>query len=236
MKESIAEQLFDQQASSMISSLSCADLSFKLDSIDREGATEKNEDNLQLKNTKDDANSSQSQKKYKSNSNSLENVNTKSQQPQATPTESDKKEKKFKKRTPPKNSLSSPGNKSFKKNIKRFGYKFYKLCEYTNFEDRIEPNPIAKFKKLRVNKKFERKIIFKKNNTVYIVIKKKRLENKKGFENDFLFNSLGNSNEGEEKPNFDEIAANINFNHSPQIYISDEVKDTLVHLTINCTD
>ena len=138
--------------------------------------------------------------------------------------------KKIKKKTPRKKRLRSFVNKSFKKNIKRFRCKFYKLDEYANFEDKIKPYQIEEFKK------FRRKIIFKKNNTVYIVIKKKRLENKKGFENDFLFNSLGNSNEGEEKPNFDEIAANINFNNSLQIYISDEVKDTLVHLTINCTD
>ena len=227
MKESLAEQLIDQQqTSSIFSSPSRDDLSSKLDSIERDGTTEKNEDSLQLKSTKDDVDSPE--KKCKSDSNSLETVNTKSQQPQETPTENGKKKKKvmkkkFKKKTPRKKGLSSSINKSFKKNIKRFRCKFYKLDEYANFEDKIKPYQIEEFKK------FRRKIIFKKNNTVYIVIKKKR---------DFLFNSLGNSDEDEEMSNLDEIA-NISSNHSHQININDiydVIYDILDHLTTNCTD
>lgn len=223
MKESLTEQFIDQQQTS---SPSCDYLSSKLDSIERDGTTEKNEDSLQLKSTKDDVDSPE--KKCKSDSNSLETVNTKSQQPQETPTENGQKEKKvmkkkIKKKTPRKKRLRSFVNKSFKKNIKRFRCKFYKLDEYANFEDKIKPYQIEEFKK------FRRKIIFKKNNTVYIVIKKKR---------DFLFNSLGNSNEDEEMPNLDEIA-NISSNHSHQININDiydVIYDILDHLTTNCTD
>ena len=97
------------------------------------------------------------------------------------------------------------------------------MDEYANFEDKIKPYQIEEFKK------FRRKIIFKKNNTVYIVIKKKR---------DFLFNSHGNSNEDEEMSNLDEIA-NISSNHSHQININDiydVIYDILDHLTTNCTD
>ena len=223
MKESLTEQFIDQQQTS---SPSCDYLSSKLDSIERDGTTEKNEDSLQLKSTKDDVDSPE--KKCKSDSNSLETVNTKSQQPQETPTENGQKKKKvmkkkIKKKTPRKKSLRSFVNKSFKKNIKRFRCKFYKLNEYANFEDKIKPYQIEEFKK------FRRKIIFKKNNTVYIVIKKKR---------DFLFNSLGNSNEDEEMSNLDEIA-NISSNHSHQININDiydVIYDILDHLTTNCTD
>ena len=223
MKESLTEQFIDQQQTS---SPSCDYLSSKLDSIERDGTTEKNEDSLQLKSTKDDVDSPE--KKCKSDSNLLETVNTKSQQPQETPTENGQKKKKvmkkkIKKKTPRKKRLRSFVNKSFKKNIKRFRCKFYKLDEYANFEDKIKPYQIEEFKK------FRRKIIFKKNNTVYIVIKKKR---------DFLFNSLGNSNEDEEMSNLDEIA-NISSNHSHQIYAYDiygVVYDTLDHLTTKCTD
>jgi hypothetical protein len=223
MKESLTEQFIDQQQTS---SPSCDYLSSKLDSIERDGTTEKNEDSLQLKSTKDDVDSPE--KKCKSDSNSLETVNTKSQQPQETPTENGQKKKKvmkkkIKKKTPRKKRLRSFVNKSFKKNIKRFRCKFYKLDEYANFEDKIKPYQIEEFKK------FRRKIIFKKNHTVYIVIKKKR---------DFLFNSLGNSNEDEEMSNLDEIA-NISSNHSHQININDiydVIYDILDHLTTNCTD
>ena len=74
----------------------------------------------------------------------LETVNTKSQQPQETPTENGQKKKKvmkkkIKKKTPRKKRLRSFVNKSFKKNIKRFRCKFYKLDEYANFEDKIKP-------------------------------------------------------------------------------------------------
>ena len=71
-------------------------MSSKLDSIERDGTTEKNEDSLQLKSTKDDVDSPE--KKCKSDSNSLETVNTKSQQPQVTPTENGQKKKKVMKK------------------------------------------------------------------------------------------------------------------------------------------
>ena len=54
MKESLTEQFIDQQQTS---SPSCDYLSSKLDSIERDGTTEKNEDSLQLKSTKDDVDS-----------------------------------------------------------------------------------------------------------------------------------------------------------------------------------
>ena len=240
--KSIAEELIYQNESLILESKEYEGLSPQYDSFNpnRDGNTEKNDDCLHLKSTGDNNGSQKQEEVLENNDNSNLQLNNTSPQSQKNSDITDKKEiYTVKNPEPTKKSLNIPPIDYRKKRIKTFKYKFYKLKEYADSEDTITMHPIKTFKMLKHLKIFAKKIFFKKNNTIYIVTKKKRIKqltlnnntnpvnedenfvNGLAFENDIPFNDIMH-NEHEEYMNLD-IIANIDSNSpSSNLLIDDE--------------
>ena len=240
--KSIAEELIYQNESLILESKEYEGLSPQYDSFNpnRDGKTEKNDDCLLLKSTDDNNGSQMQEEGLELNDNSNKQLNSTSPKSQKNSDITDKKEIYIVKNPEPtKKSLNIPLTDYRKKRIKAFKYKFYKLKEYADSEDTITMYPIKTFKMLKHSKIFAKRIFFKKNNTIYIVTKKKRIKqltlnnntnpvnedensvNGLAFENDILFNDIMH-NEHEEYMNLD-IIANIDSNSpSSNLLIDDE--------------
>ena len=229
--KSIAEELIYQNESLILESKEYEGLSQQYDSFkpNRDGKTEKNDDCLHQKSTDDNDGSQKQEKSLEQNADSNQQLNNISPQSQKNSDITDKKEIYIiKKPEPTKKSLNIPPTDYKKKRIKNFKYKFYKLKEYADPEDTITMYPIKTFKMFKHLQIFAKKIFFKKNNTIYIVIKKKKIKqlslnnntntinedensvNGSAFENDIPFNDIMH-NDNEEMMNLD-IIANISSN------------------------